>query len=419
MSHGRNPHARTHRTTSRRLGAALVAATAAATLALTGTAPSGAQEAPPEGGPVIALAPVVSLPGAIAMATWPGSDDLFVATRAGQVRHLEVSGDTVTLDPTPLLDISGFTGTDGEGGLLGMTFNPTGDRLYLDHTNIRGNLRIVEYTVEDVDGVPQIVPGSRRKVLSIRHQPFGNHNGGDIAFGPDGKLYIAVGDGGGANDPNGNGQNRQVLLGKILRINPAPTATRPYRSPPTNPYVGQAPRRPEIWLYGVRNPWRFSFDAQTGDLIVADVGQDVWEEVDVLPNSGPNARGRGANLGWSLMEGPDTFNGNTHVPGNHTAPTFAYPHDNSPPSPSGITGCSIIGGYVYRGSAIPGLVGQYVFGDFCTGTLSSMSPDGSSVIGDLGDAVTDNTLVSFGQGPDGELYVLTFTGVSRVEQPGT
>lgn len=416
MSHGRPPHTRPRRPATRRLGVAVAAVSAAVALALTGTAPSGAQEAAPEGGPALTLNPVASLSAPIAMATWSGSDDLFVATRSGQVRRLAVSGDTVTLDPTPLLDISGFTGTDGEGGLLGMVFNPEGDRLYLDHTNTRGNLRIVEYTVTEVDGAPQVVPGSRRKVLSIRHQPFGSHNGGDLAFGPDGKLYIAVGDGGGANDPFGNGQNRQVLLGKILRINPAPTTTRPYRSPPTNPYVGQSPRRPEIWMYGVRNPWRISFDAQTGDLIVADVGQDVWEEIDVLPNSGADARGRGANLGWSRMEGTDLFSG-TNEPANHTPPTFEYPH--SGPSASGITGCSIIGGYVYRGSSIPSLAGRYLFGDFCTGTLSSVLPDGTSPVANVGASVADNSLLSFGQGPDGELYVLTFTGVSRVEQAGS
>lgn len=404
----------------RRLGAVLVAATAAASLTLVAPTTSGAQEAAPEGAPALTVAPVVSLSGAIAMATWPGSDDLFVATRGGQVRRLEVTGDTVVMDPTPLLDISDFTDSDGEGGLLGLAFNPTGDRLYLDHTNVRGNLRIVEYTVDDVDGAPQVVPGSRRKVLSIRHQPFGNHNGGNIAFGPDGKLYIAVGDGGGGGDPFANGQNRQVLLGKILRINPAPTATRPYRSPPTNPYVGQSPRRPEIWLYGVRNPWRFSFDAETGDLVVADVGQDVWEEVDVLPNTGANARGRGANLGWNRMEGTDIYSGTTE-PANHTPPTFEYPHPGSAPDPipSGLSGCSIIGGYVYRGAAIPSLAGRYLFGDFCTGTLSSMAPDGSAVVADLGASVADNSLLSFGEGPDGELYVLTFSGVSRLEPAGS
>ena len=404
-----------HPATIRRLLAGAVALATVGALTVVAPAAGGASPAAgePEGILDLVLTPVAALSGPIAMATRAGSDDLFVAQKGGQVRVLHVSGDTVTVDPTPLLDLSALIDGEGEGGLLGLTFNPAGDRLYVDHTNRQGDLRVAEYTVVDAEGGPEVVPGSRRVVLGIRHQPFSNHNGGDLTFGPDGRLYITTGDGGGGGDPARNGQNRTVLLGKILRINPTPTATRPYRIPPTNPFAGQSPRRGEIWLYGVRNPWRISFDSATGDLYVADVGQDQWEEINVLPADG-NGRGggRGANLGWSRMEGPDPYNGTE--PANHTAPAYAYPHDG----PAAITGCSIIGGYVYRGAAIPALVGQYVFGDFCTGTLSSVTTDGetvNSVTADLGVDEGDNTLVSFGQGPDGELYTLTFGGVARLE----
>ena len=425
------PSPRHRSTLTRRALGALTAVALGGALVVTGSATSGAATTPTgatppaEGNPLvdIALDPVVTagtLDSPIAMATRAGSDDLFVAERPGRVQVLHVSGANVTVDPTPLLDITGFTGSDGEGGLLGITFNPAGDRLYVDHTNVHGNLRIAEYTLAEGGGGPVVVPGSRRVLLSIRHQPFGNHNGGDITFGPDGRLYISVGDGGGGGDPDRNGQNRTALLGKILRINPQAGATRPYKIPVTNPFVGQSPRRGEIWLYGVRNPWRISFDSATGDFYVADVGQDVWEEIDVLTSdSGGHNAGRGVNLGWSRMEGTDTFNGTE--PANHTPPLFEYPHEGA--APGEIEGCSIIGGYVYHGTAIPALVGQYVFGDFCTGVLSSITATDGTLVGhqsDMGDGVAAFSLQSFGQGPDGELYALSGDGsLSRLEPAGT
>ncbi len=225
-----------------------------------------------------------------------------------------------------------------------------------------------------------------------------------------------MGDGGGGGDPQGNGHNRGGLLDEILRINPTEAGTRPYKTPITNPFVGQSPRRGEIWLYGVRNPWRISFDRDNGDLYVADVGQDQFEEINVLPSddAGRNA-GRGVNLGWSRMEGPDPFDGT--VPANHTGPTFVYTHGNGPGE-----GYSITGGYVYRGTDIPDLVGQYVYGDFCTGVIGSITAiDGTltTFATDLGITVADFSLYSFGEGPDGELYVLTSGGtVSRIQLDG-
>ncbi|MCB1014283.1 MAG: PQQ-dependent sugar dehydrogenase [Acidimicrobiales bacterium] len=402
------------RRTARILLATLLGAAVALGSAPAGGAAPGADGDPgAEGGlPALQLTPVATLDQPIAMATLAGSDDLFVAERGGRVRRLVV-GSPDPVDPTPLLDLSGLTTSSGEGGLLGLAFHPAGDRLYVFHTNVRGNLRVAEYQLTGGPTDPTVVPNSRRVVLSIRHQPFDNHNGGDLAFGPDGKLYITVGDGGGGGDPANNGQNRQVLLGKILRINPAPGATRPYKVPVTNPFVRQAPRRGEIWLFGVRNPWRISFDRANGDLYVADVGQNEFEEVNVLPSdaTGRNA-GKGLNLGWRRMEGLEPFGGATE-PRRHTRPTFVYDHGD---------GCSITGGHVYRGTAVPGLVGQYVYGDFCTGTISSLTAvDGDLVAStpDLGVGVAPFTLYAFGQGPDGELYVLSGGGsVSRLDPAG-
>src|SRR5690606_15406739 len=207
----------TRRATSLGRALGVAAALALGAVVLAGASPGGAATAQTEGAPPVSLTltEVANLDGPIAMATIVGNDDLFVAERRGTVRHLEVDGATVTTDSTPLLDLSALTDADGEGGLLGLTFNPAGDRLYVFHTNLRGNLRVAEYQVAGGATDPAIVPGTRRVVVSIRHQPFENHNGGDLTFGPDGRLYIAVGDGGGGGDPQGNGQDRTTLLAKI------------------------------------------------------------------------------------------------------------------------------------------------------------------------------------------------------------
>lgn len=396
----------------RRTIALLVALTVAAT-SLAAAAPGSA--APAGGSSDLALTQVATLASPIAMTTRTGSTDLFVAERAGVVRVLHVNAGVVTVDPTPLLDITGYISTASAGGLYSLAFDPTGSRLYVHFTNTAGNNRLVEYTMSGGGTGPTVDLSTRRVVLK---QPQGTtyHKGGDIAFGPDGRLYLALGDGDSLGAPLAHGQDRTTTLGKILRINPRAATNRPYRNPLGNPFFNEPGSRREIWIYGVRNPWRMSFDRATGDLYISDVGEDNAEEVNVLlaDGDGRNA-GRGANLGWSLMEGTLPFNGGTE-PSNHTRPVFTYDHTGGD--------CSIIGGYVYRGTAVPGLDGRYVYGDRCTGRIGTITIGGpreaapeTSSVPDLGISAPGGQLQSFGQGPDGEIYVLTHnstTGVGAV-----
>lgn len=400
------------RHTLRVLGLVLALAGAAAALP---THPAAAQAAP-EGVPAATLTPIATLTSPIALATRTGSSHLFVAERGGLVRELTVTGDTATV--TTLLDISGYVSTSEGGGLLGLAFDPTGERLYVHYTNANADNRLVEYTMAGTT-----VDLSTRRVVLAVHQPTSYHKGGDISFGPDGRLYVAIGDGDNVaiDDPDDDvpdvvnpAQDRTSLLGKILRINPRASATRPYRNPLGNPFVGQSPRRAEIWAYGLRNPWRFSFDSATGDLYLPDVGEHTLEELNILlaDSDGLNA-GRGANLGWIRMEGTLAFNGATE-PNNHTRPALTY----------SITGpeCAIIGGYVYRGAAIPSLQGTYVYADRCSGRVGGVivgGPRETTSIGSLGVSLPAGQLQSFGQGPDGELYALLGNGTVSRFDPNT
>ena len=360
----------------------------------------------------VALTPLVHLDAPMALASRQGTDDLYVAERAGLVRRLVAGGGSLAVDPAPVLDLTARTTTDNERGLLGLVFSPDGSKLYVHFTNLHGDTRLLEYTMAG----EQAVLGSRRTLLRVA-QPFPNHNGGQLAFGPDGRLYLGLGDGGSGGDPFGNGQDTSVLLGKILRIDPTPTGSAPYRVPRSNPFVDGGPAgadtRPEIWMYGLRNPWRFSFDRDTGALWVADVGQDTFEEVDKLPRGrhGRNA-GRGANLGWSQMEGDQPFDGGTE-PADHTRPIFTYPHGLNNQN-----GCAVIGGYVYRGSGVPGLTGAYVYGDLCKAHVRALVQR-HGVVGDERDLGVDlggAALIGFGEDSSGELYTLGDDGmVSRLD----
>ena len=236
-------------------------------------------------------------------------------------------------------------------------------------------------------------------------QPYSNHNGGNLVFGPDGYLYIGLGDGGSGGDPHGNAQSLGTLLGKMLRIDPRPSGDSPYGIPPDNPFVDTQGARAEIWAYGLRNPWRYSFDRSTGDLWIGDVGQSAWEEVDRQPASSDG----GENYGWNVREGSHPY-ADGSAP-DAVDPVYDYPHSDG--------GCVVTGGYVYRGAAIPDLVGAYVFADFCLGTLEVLRHDGdTAVVTDLGPTV--QAVSSFGEDAAGELYVLSLAGgVYRVVPDAT
>ncbi|MGW0347282.1 PQQ-dependent sugar dehydrogenase [Streptomyces anthocyanicus] len=338
----------------------------------------------------IALTEVARAQNPTAGAAGP-QDTVWIAERAGTVRVLGDDG-----LGEPVLDISDETTTDGERGLLGLAFDERFAHLYLSYTDLEGTSTVDEFAVQD----GTVREDTRRTVLT-QEQPESNHNGGAITFGPDGYLYIALGDGGGGGDPQGNGQKLATLLGKLLRIDPQ--GGDPYAIPEDNPFADDPDARGEIWSYGLRNPWRFSFDAGSGDLLIGDVGQSDWEEIDWAPASSPG----GENYGWSQMEGTHPFRGGTE-PANHVPPIHEYDRTG--------LGCSVTGGYVYRGEAVPGLAGQYVYSDYCDGTLRSLEIEDGRVTGEHDLGVNGGEVVSFAQDGDGELYVLAIGGtVSRVD----
>ncbi|MZD58352.1 sugar dehydrogenase [Streptomyces sp. SID5606] len=343
-----------------------------------------------EGGAQVALTEVAQAQNPTAGAAGPG-DTVWIAERAGTVRVLNGTG-----LGEPVLDVSDETTTDGERGLLGIAFDADFTHFYISFTDLQGTSTIDEFAVQD--GTVQ--EDTRRTVLT-QEQPESNHNGGDIKFGPDGYLYIALGDGGGGGDPEGNGQKLDTLLGKMLRIDPR--GGEPYAVPQDNPFVGDPNAKDEIWSYGLRNPWRFSFDSGTGDLLIGDVGQSEWEEIDWAP---ADSKG-GENYGWSQMEGTHPFRGGTE-PANHVPPVHEYDRTG--------LGCSVTGGYVYRGQAVADLVGQYVYSDYCDGTLRSLEIENGRVTAEHDLGVSGGEVVSFAQDGDGELYALAIGGtVWRVD----
>ena len=342
----------------------------------------------------VKLTPVVAVTEPIFLTTKPGDATLYVAERRGRI--VAVANGAVG---AVVLDMQGLTQAGGERGLLGFAFAPDATHLYVSYTNNDGNSVIDEYALA-ADGTADV--GSRRQVL-FQRQPFANHNGGGIVFGPDGLLYFGLGDGGSAGDPQRNGLKLGTLLGKLLRFDPRETGGAPYAVPADNPFVETKGARPEIWAYGLRNPWRFSFDALTNDLWIGDVGQGLWEEVDHAAAADGN--GAGANFGWSAWEGNHRFNSDQSG-ADQTPPVHEYPH--------GALGCSITGGYVYRGSAVPALRGAYVFADYCAKGVRALDPADPADATPILDAPAN--VVSFGQGPGNELYVLSFDGnVYRID----
>lgn len=367
--------------------------------------------------PALRLRQVATLDKPVAMATRPGSDDVFIAEQGGTVRRLftDDNDDDEERDPLaawrvdrqPVIDVSSDTEAQGEQGLLGLVFSPDGRRLYVHYTDRDGDNVVASYAVTTTAGGVRADPSTRVEVFATT-QPMANHNGGQIAFGPDGYLYIGLGDGGGAGDPDNEGQNPSSVLGTVVRIDPdgeggSDAASGTYSIPVDNPFADRSGAA-EVWLYGVRNPWRFSFDRTTGDLWLADVGQSSMEEINLL--AATDRRGRGANLGWRLFEGtlPHTDEAGELSDDELDAlvwPVYEYTHDD---------GCSVTGGYVYRGSAITDLDGTYLFGDFCNPSIRALQVNDGRVLAEGPTGLAVDNLVSFGEDNDGELWVLSLDG---------
>jgi glucose/arabinose dehydrogenase len=327
----------------------------------------------------------------------PGSSDLYVVEKPGRLRIVR---DGRTL-PQPALDISDQVSDSGEQGLLSVAFAPdfpSSRLLYVYFTGDDQDQHLVEFKAND-DGT--VDRGSQREVLHMDDFA-SNHNGGLALFGPDDHLYIGTGDGGLEEDVHRTGQDLSSLLGKLLRIDPRQSGGRPYTVPADNPFVGRQGARPEIYSYGLRNPWRFSFDSQDNALLIGDVGQNTQEEIDYTPAG----KARGANFGWSAFEGTDRFNRDVNAP-NAVPPIFTYDHSE---------GCSITGGYVVHDPALPSLSGRYVYGDYCAGDLRSLIPASGGARGDRSLGLNVPDLSSFGVDDQGHVYATSLDGpVYRLE----
>jgi uncharacterized protein (TIGR03437 family) len=328
-----------------------------------------------------------------------GSNRLFIVEQPGRIKILP-PGATATL-PTPFLDITAKVAFGGERGLLGLAFHPqykTNRRFFVNYTRQSDGATVVsEFKVSTSD--PNVAETEERVIITIG-QPFSNHNGGWIDFGPDGYLYIAMGDGGSANDPGNRAQNKEDLLGKMLRIDVNTTGTAPYVSPPTNPFFGSTPGRDEIYATGLRNPWRCAFDRVTGQLYAGDVGQNFIEEISIIT--------LGGNYGWRIFEGTRCTNlgPDPCVASNYSPPLIEYDHMTN-------RRCSVTGGYVYRGTRNSLPVGSYVFGDYCSGEIFLWNNGTMSVLLD-----TNLAISSFGEDEAGEIYVVGLGGtIHRIVTP--
>lgn len=320
-----------------------------------------------------------------------GDPRLFVVEQPGRIRIIKGG----RLLPVPFLDLTDRVSSGGERGLLSVAFHPryaANGLLFVDYTDPRGDTRIERYVVSrDPDRAD---PSSAHLILKV-DQPFPNHNGGLVMFGPDGMLYVGIGDGGSGGDPFGNGQKRSSLLGKLLRLDVDHGAA--YAVPRDNPFVGRTGMRGEIWAFGLRNPWRFCFDRESGLLYVADVGQNRWEEIDVV-----SARAPGLDYGWNVMEGAHCFRSPRCVTRGRVIPAVEYGHDH---------GCSITGGFVYRGRNIPALVGHYLYADYCRGWIRSFKFDRGAVRDHREwRGIDPGQVMSFGEDAAGELYVCSQSG---------
>ncbi|HKK09166.1 MAG TPA: PQQ-dependent sugar dehydrogenase [Gemmatimonadota bacterium] len=388
---------------TRRAGTALaLAALAASACGSSASGPTGPGGPGTDSTASLTATPVVrGLSNPLYLTAPAGDDRLFVVEKGGTVRVVEGG----RLLAAPFLDLSSVVSAGGERGLLSLAFHPdyaTNGTFYVDFTDASGDTRVVAYRVSASDP-DRADPASGDTILSVA-QPYANHNGGLLAFGPDGMLYVGLGDGGSGGDPDGNGQDTGTLLGTILRLDV--DGGSPYAIPSDNPFAGGSGGRGEIWAYGLRNPWRYAFDAPSGLLYIADVGQGDWEEVDVVP-----ADSGGVNFGWNVVEGDHCYGASSCDRTGLEPPVLEYGHDQ---------GCSITGGMVYRGDAMPELDGTYFYSDYCSGWLRSFRYRAGSVtderswsVGDLG------RVLSFGRDAAGELYVLSADGSVYRLEPGS
>jgi glucose/arabinose dehydrogenase len=361
----------------------------------TGTDPPVSGDDPPF--ELVRLEPEFENP--IHLASPPGDSRLFVVEQAGRIQV--VVGDSSLAEP--FLDISDRVSSGGERGLLSVAFHPefeANGRFFVNFTDLDGVTRIERFVVgADPD---RAEPGSATLLLTIP-QPYANHNGGHLLFGPDGMLYVAVGDGGAAGDPEENGQNRETLLGAILRLNvEGPGA---YSIPADNPWAGHASFRSEIWSYGLRNPWRLAFDPVLSLMYVADVGQNRREEINVVA-----AGAAGLNFGWNEMEGSICYDADVCEQDGLVLPAVEYDHS---------AGCSVTGGAVYRGSQIPAIRGHYFYSDFCRGWLRSFRYESEAVDHMEWEVGSLDSVASFGTDGAGELYIVSRNGSIYSFRPAT
>src|SRR5688572_3039349 len=372
------------------IGVGVVAALAAAVWWATGgSAPprsAGGTDASPRPGRGLKLQLVAEGLRSPVYLTAPANDPrIFVVEQSGRVRVIQ--GGTVL--PRPFLDLSRDVSSGSERGLLSLAFHPRyaeNGRLFVNYTDRSGDTRVERFRVSRDPNV--VDPATRRLVLHVE-QPYSNHNGGHILFGEDGMLYVGMGDGGSGGDPHGHGQDRSTLLGDLLRLDV--DRGDPYAIPPNNPFTGQRGSRGEIWAYGLRNPWRFCFDAEEDLLYIADVGQNRWEEIDIVPSG----RG-GINFGWNVMEGAHCFRP-PHCTPSGVLPVVEYDHGE---------GCSITGGFVYRGRAMPALRGHYFYADYCSGWIRSFRWFQGRVTEHRQWDLRPGSVTSFGLDARGEMHVL-------------
>ncbi len=346
----------------------------------------------------LALQPIASnLSSPVHLASPPNDDRLFIVEQPGRIRIVQNGA----LVQTPFLDIDAKVLGGGEQGLLSVAFHPsysTNRHFFVYYTDNSGDIQIERYTT--LQSSPNVAdPASARPILNIPHPTNSNHNGGQLAFGPDGFLYIGTGDGGSGGDPPNNAQNRSVLLGKMLRIDVNPASSAPYTVPSSNPFVNTANVRPEIWAYGLRNPWRFSFDRVDNVLYIGDVGQNRKEEINAVASAQA-----GVNYGWRITEGSDCFSPMLLCDKSGlTLPVHEYD--------TGGGTCAVTGGFAYRGSAIPQVVGLYFFSDYCKGGLRSFRlVNGAATDVREWAAGVGGTITSFGEDRYRELYVISHSG---------